>query len=152
MSFNARNNLLLFLTLFLFGSKHLHAQVPMEWDDFAREMYEEYIENNDELIENTDVTSIEEDQFSDVLLNELYTLHLSPINLNDLRIVKNDEEPMTIARERLRQLPFLNERQIEAIVYYVNNNYPMQSLGELMLIRELDFLTRSRLSLFCYVY
>ena len=88
----------------------------MEWDDFTREIYEEYIENNDELVDNVDVTTSKEDELSDVLLNELYTLHLSPLNLNDLRIVKDDEEQMTTARERLRQLPFLNERQIEAIV------------------------------------
>ena len=151
MSSNAQNSIFIFLAFLLFGSGHLHAQIPMEWDDFTREIYEEYIENNDELAENAVITTSEEDGLSDVLLNELYTLHLSPINLNDLRIVKDAEEQMTTARERLRQLPFLSEQQIEAIVYYVNNNYPMQSLGELMLIRELDYLTRSRLTLFCYV-
>ena len=151
MSSNARNSILIFLSLLLFGSRHLHAQIPMEWDDFTREIYEEYIESNDELVENADETSSEEDGISDVLLNELYTLHLSPINLNDLRVVKDAEEQMINAKERLRQLPFLSERQIEAIVYYVNNNYPMQSLGELMLIREIDYVTRSRLTLFCYV-
>ena len=141
MSSNARNSILIFLSLLLFGSRHLHAQIPMEWDDFTREIYEEYIESNDELVENVDETSSEEDGISDVLLNELYTLHLSPINLNDLRVVKDAEEQMINAKERLRQLPFLSERQIEAIVYYVNNNYPMQSLGELMLIREIDYVT-----------
>ena len=151
MSSNAQNSIFIFLTFLLFGSSHLHAQIPMEWDDFTREIYEEYIENNDELAENADVATSEDDGLSDVLLNELYTLHLSPINLNDLRVVKDAKEQMTTARERLRQLPFLSEQQIEAIVYYVNNNYPMQSLGELMLIRELDYLTRSRLTLFCYV-
>ena len=152
MSFNERNNILPICTLLiLFNCNTLHAQVPMEWDDFVRDIYEESIENIDELEENADVNAIEEDGISDALLNELYTLHLSPINLNDLRVVKDAEEQMISTKERLRQLPFLSERQIEAIVYYVNNNYPMQSLGELMLIRELDYLTRSRLTLFCYV-
>lgn len=152
MSFNERNNILLILTLLLlFNTIPLHAQLTMDWEDFVRDMYEEYLESNDELVENADITTTEEDRIYDVLLNELYSLHLSPINLNDLRAVKDTENQMTNVRERLRQLPFLNERQIEAIVYYVNNNYPMQSLGELMLIRELDYLTRSRLALFCYV-
>ena len=123
----------------------------MEWDDFMRDIYEEYIESDDELGENSDATTQEGDNVSDALLEELYTLHLSPINLNDLRIVKDAEEQMINTKARLRQLPFLSDQQIDAIVYYVNNNYPMQSLGELMLIRELDYQTRSRLPLFCYV-
>ena len=61
----------------------------MEWDDFMRDIYEEYIESDDELGENSDATTQEGDNVSDALLEELYTLHLSPINLNDLRIVKD---------------------------------------------------------------
>ena len=98
----------------------------MEWDDFMRDIYEEYIESDDELGENSYATTQEEDNATDALLEELYTLHLSPINLNDLRIVKDAEEQMINTKARLRQLPFLSDQQIEAIVYYVNNNYPMQ--------------------------
>ena len=98
----------------------LNAQSTMEWDDFVQDMYGHYTyqDLDDEQQEWTDGSL-------DALLDELYEIHLSPINLNDLK-------------------------SIEAIVYYVNVNYPVRTLGELMMIRELDYLTRFRLMLFCY--
>lgn len=133
------------LLLFACMATLLNAQSTMEWDDFVQDMYEQYAlqEDDDEGLEW-------EDGGLDALVDELYEIHLSPINLNDLKTKEGANELLTLTTERLAQLPFLTRQQIEAIVYYVNVNYPVRSLGELMLIRELDYVTRCRLMLFCY--
>jgi hypothetical protein len=123
----------------------LNAQSTMEWEDFVQDMYEQYANQ-----EVDDEGQEWEDGGLDAMLDELYEIHLSPINLNDLKSKESANDSQTYTTERLSQLPFLNRQQIEAIVYYVNVNYPVRSLGELMLIRELDYLTRLRLMLFCY--
>lgn len=93
----------------------------MNWDDFVQSLYEDEIENNDDILEG------------------LYEIHSNPLNLNN-----TDED-------QLKQLYFLSQKQITAIIYYIQHNYPVRSLGELMLIRELDYITRMRMMLFCYV-
>lgn len=136
----------LFLLLFITcKTSLLNAQSTMEWDDFVQDMYEHYTyqDLDDEQQEWTDGSL-------DALLDELYEIHLSPINLNDLKSKEGANKLQTETTDQLAKLPFLTRQQIEAIVYYVNVNYPVRTLGELMMIRELDYLTRFRLMLFCY--
>lgn len=136
---------ILLLCIFICETSLLNAQSTMEWDDFVQDLYEQYAnqEEDDEVLET-------EDAGLDVLIDELYEIHLSPVNLNDLKTKEGSNELQTQTTDRLAQLPFLTRQQIEALVYYVNEHYPVRTLGELMLIRELDYLTRMRLMLFCY--
>lgn len=136
---------ILLLCIFICETSLLNAQSTMEWDDFVQDLYEQYAnqEEDDEELET-------EDAGLDVLIDELYEIHLSPVNLNDLKTKEGSNELQTQTTDRLAQLPFLTRQQIEALVYYVNEHYPVRTLGELMLIRELDYLTRMRLMLFCY--
>ena len=136
---------IILLYIFICETSLLNAQSTMEWDDFVQDLYEQYAnqEEDDEVLET-------EDAGLDVLIDELYEIHLSPVNLNDLKTKEGSNELQTQTTDRLAQLPFLTRQQIEALVYYVNEHYPVRTLGELMLIRELDYLTRMRLMLFCY--
>jgi len=136
---------LLLLSFFACVANLLSAQSTMEWDDFVQDMYEQYANEG----EDNDVSDIE-DGGLEVLIDELYEIHLSPINLNDLKTKEGQNGLQIQTTDRLAQLPFLTRQQIEAIVYYVNVHYPVRTLGELMMIRELDYLTRMRLMLFCY--
>lgn len=77
----------------------------------------------------------EGDEWQDCLL-ELKQLHEQPLNIN------------TATQEELRRLPFLAEWQIEEIHAYIYLHGEMQTLGELMLIPDLDATTRQRLRLF----
>ena len=118
------NTFLAFLLLCTFIGSCLQqtmAQTPMKWEDFVENMTDEYQEND-----------IEPSTFED-----LYEIYLHPINLNNTTY------------DELRQLPFLTDIQINAILYHVLTNYPMRSLGELMLISSIDYTTRMRLMLFC---
>lgn len=136
---------ILLLCIFICETSLLNAQSTMEWDDFVQDLYEQYAnqEEDDEVLET-------EDGGLDVLIDELYEIHLSPVNLNDLKTKEGSNELQAQTTDRLAQLPFLTRQQIEALVYYVNVHFPVRTLGELMLIRELDYLTRMRLMLFCY--
>ena len=136
---------ILLLCIFICETSLLNAQSTMEWDDFVQDLYEQYAnqEEDDEVLET-------EDAGLDVLIDELYEIHLSPVNLNDLKTKEGSNELQAQTTDRLAQLPFLTRQQIEALVYYVNVHFPVRTLGELMLIRELDYLTRMRLMLFCY--
>ena len=48
-------------------------------------------------------------------------------------------------------LPFLSKEQVEGIVKYVEKNKPVESLGELMFVRELGMKEREMLRLFVEV-
>ncbi len=103
----------------------LSAALTMErrisWDDFVQSLYEDGTDYDEDVIE------------------DLYGIHCNPINLN------------VADRPQLEQLPFLSEEQVTAILHYIKIHRPMMSLGELILISELDYVTRLRLTLFCYV-
>ena len=107
--------------ILLFCAQFSVAQSPMKWEDFVQNLYDEDAETDNDTYE------------------ELYALHLNPINLND-----TDEQ-------HLLALPFLTPTQAKSIVDYVKKNYPMRSLGELMLIPGIDYITRMQLQLFCSV-
>lgn len=101
------------------GMLSTKAQTPMSWEEFVENTYDE------------------ESTVTDETYERLYLLQQNKINLNQTN------------EEQLRQLPFLSFLQIEAIIYYLNRNSPMRSMGELMLIPELDYNTRRTLMLFC---
>ena len=65
-----------------------------------------------------------------------------------------EQHPMDInqvAREQLEELPFLSAQQIEGIMEYLWRYGRMESLGELAMVRELDYAQRRLLSFFVYV-
>lgn len=72
-------------------------------------------------------------------LEELNYLHNHPLDIN---LATEDD---------LRQLPMLNEEQIEEIATYLFLHNGMRSLAELMAIKSIDAKTRRMLSLFLYV-
>ncbi len=54
----------------------------------------------------------------------------------------------TVTREQLEELPFLSARQIEGIMEYQWRYGPLKSLGELQMVRQLDYVQRKLLSFF----
>ncbi len=68
----------------------------------------------------------------------LCSLEQSPLDIN------------TATREDLRQLPFLNDRQIEDIQAYIYQYGAMRSLGELAMIPSIDYNTRKLLTFFVF--
>ena len=113
------------LTLsFVFLAIGVFAQSPLEWDDFVADIYDEMGED---------------ESAAEALLLSLDELRQHPIDLN------------TATDDDLRQLPFLSDNQIKDILFYRERNGSLLSLGELMLVRGIDAVTRSRLSLFCRI-
>lgn len=68
----------------------------------------------------------------------LYDLEANPININ------------TATREELEQLPFLTAKDVENISEYIYRYGAMKTLGELVMIRDLDYLKRRLLFFFTY--
>lgn len=79
----------------------------MAWEDFVELMAEE------------------EEVMDEDLMEQLQELYAHPFDINEVR------------KEDLEQLPFLNEEQVEGIVKYVKENGRVESLGELLFVREL---------------
>ena len=69
----------------------------------------------------------------------LCELEQHPLNLN------------RVAREQLEELPFLTAQQVEGIMAYLWRYGRMESLGELTMIRELDYARRRLLTYFIYI-
>lgn len=84
-----------------------------------------------------DEEAAESEEWTQYLI-DLKDLHDNPLNIN------------TASQEDLRQLPFLNEQQIEDIHAYIYLHGEMQTLAELLLIRSLDVHSRRLLRLFTY--
>ena len=96
-------------------------------------------ESWEDFLENISVSEDGEYNYSGPLLDDLAELHENPFNLN------------TVTQEELEQLPFLNDSDIEELLAYIYRYGPLQSMGELKLISQLDYRTRQLLSLFVYV-
>lgn len=67
------------------------------------------------------------------------------------RLEKLSEEPLQLnlaSREELLELPFLDEAQVDSILSFRSKGKGFGSLGELQLVRGIDFFTRRYLSLF----
>ena len=105
------------------GMQLLHAQ-HYSWEEF---------------VEKLSVDAADEWDGVNPMWDDLAELHEHPFNLN------------TVTREELARLPFLEDHEIEEILAYVYQYGPVQSLGELMLVDELDYQTRQFLALFLYV-
>ena len=77
-----------------------------------------------------------EEGYGEDVMEQLAEVAAQPINLNQA------------TREELEALPFLSAIQVEEIVEYIYRYAPIRSLGELMMIRSLDFHTRQLLNHF----
>ena len=97
------------------------AQFP-SWDTFIEQLHIEYEESGQETLEN--------------IYEEYAYLRANPININ------------SADSSELESLGFLTATQIEGIHYYIHRYGKLHSVGELMLIPELDYHTRQLLSYF----
>ena len=57
----------------------------------------------------------------------------------------------TVTRETLEQFPFLSAQQIEEIIEYRDRYGPLKSIGELQMVRSLDYAQRRLLTYFIYI-
>lgn len=94
------------------------------WDDFLEQLTAELDVEGEEVMEVTN------------LYDDYVYLHANPININSADSTE------------LQQLGFLSGWQIEGIHAYIYRYGPLRSVGELMLIPELDYYTRQLLSYF----
>lgn len=94
------------------------AQTDNDWDELMQQMAEEAAvdEENQQAVETQ--------------LEQLTDLREHPLDLNK------------VTREQLMALPFLSERAVDALLDYRTLNGPLRSMGELLLIRNLDFRER----------
>lgn len=113
----------LFFTLFLCVSTLSFPQEKRDW--------ESYLINYGEM---SDIESSSWESSFDLL----YNLEDNPININ------------TATREDLEQLPFLTPQNIEDISEYVYLHGPIRSMGELALIKSIDYNQRQLLNVFAY--
>lgn len=97
------------------------AQFP-SWDTFIEQVHIEYEESGQETWESS--------------YEEYAYLRANPININSADSLE------------LKALGFLTATQIEGIHYYIHKHGELHSVGELMLIPELDYHTRQLLSYF----
>ena len=93
----------------------------------------------------------------EVYLNEVMTLE--DVESESLETVYDllcelEQHPLDInslTRETLEQFPFLSAQQIEEIIEYRDRYGPLKSVGELQMVRSLDFAQRRLLSYFIYI-
>ena len=97
------------------------AQFP-SWETFVEQLHAEYEENGQEAFES--------------IYEDYVYLHTNPININSADSTE------------LKSLGFLTDWQIEGIHHYIHRYGALRSIGELMLIPELDYRTRQLLSYF----
>ena len=104
-----------------------HAQ-EITWEAFIEELTDEG-------------STLEEEQETSwaAFMEEAELLHEHPINLNQA------------TASELERLFFLDTKQVQAILDYRERYGFMRTLGELLLIRELDWRTRQLLHLFTFV-
>ncbi len=91
------------------------------WDEFVQQLIDD-----DE----------SETQGVETLVEQLYEIYNNKIDIN--KATQND----------LRQLPFIDEKDIENILQYVYVYGPVKSLSELQLVNKLDYKKRTFLELF----
>ena len=121
MSFKLWRHIALTLIAYACCMPPAAAQFP-SWETFVEQLHIEYEEGSQEMFE-----SVYED-FS--------YLHANPININSADSTE------------LKSLGFLTDWQIEGIHCYIHRHGALQSVGELLLIPELDYHTRQLLSYF----
>lgn len=113
---------LLFLLIWLPS----HAQMPVQpfitWEDFLQEYTSDAADDEQTLDAET--------------IDWLETLTQQPYQIN------------RVNREALLRLPFLNAAQVDSLLSYRQHRHGILSLGELQLIKGMDYFTRRNLSLF----
>ncbi len=115
-------SLFLVTVFFLFcGSFSIYAQRVYTWEDFIENFNEEK----------------EDDADREAALETLYDIRQNPYEINSL------------TKEQLENLPFLSDRQIEAILDYTAR-HTVKSVDELHLLYEIDFETYQYLRFFLY--
>ena len=108
--------------LLLFQTARVYAQ-NHEWEQYLYQLGE---------LEDLESTTWESS------FNLLCDLEENPVNIN------------TATREQLEQLPFLTAKDVEDISEYIYMHGPMKNLGELAMIRDLDYYKRRLLFYFTY--
>ena len=98
----------------------------------AQRPWEQYL---NEVMTQEDMASASWEQTYDLLCE----LEQHPLDIN------------SVTREQLEELPFLSAQQIEGIVEYLWRYGRMESLGELQMIRSLDYVQRQLLTYFIYI-
>lgn len=88
----------------------------------------------DELGGQEDLESVDWESYYDYLSE----LEANPLNIN------------TATRDELEQLPFLTKTDVEDINEYIYRHGPMKTLGELVMIKTLDYHKRQLLFYFTY--
>ena len=123
-------NLRLLLLLFLFSVLPLGAQTPTDsidgsWQTLWHElMNDEESEDNDDWSETFEL---------------LQSLSEHPLDLN------------SASRSELEQLPFLSEQQVMDLIEYRDHYGPLRSMGELRMVRSMDYTQLQLLPCFVYV-
>ena len=119
--------LLLIVTLSLGGVVRLCAQVQdgpyMTWDDFVLDYWD-----NQKAADDTEGDTEKLEQLEDLAHH--------PLQLN------------RCTREDMQQFSFLDEAQIDSLFSYRERKRGFVSLGELQMVKGMDYFTRCRLSLF----
>lgn len=98
----------------------------------AQRPWEQYL---NEVMTQEDMASASWEQTYDLLCE----LEQHPLDIN------------SVTREQLEELPFLSAQQIEGIVEYLWRYGRMESLGELQMIRSLDYVQRRLLTYFIFI-
>lgn len=109
------------------GMAHLFAQMQdgpyMTWDDFVLDYWDGQLSG-----ENIEVDAEK--------LEQLENLAHHPLQIN------------RCTREEMSIFPFLEEAQIDSLLSYRERKHGIHSLGELQLVKGMDYFTRCKLSLF----
>lgn len=109
-----------------------HLQAHAQTEDVPYVSWDYFVQN---YLETLDATN-EDETFDEDLIERLENLSLHPFQINLLQ------------RTDLLQLPFVDEVQADSILSYRNKRHGFVSLGELQLIKGIDYYTRAYLSLF----
>lgn len=122
MSSSVWRHITLTILIYLGSILSATAQFP-SWDSFVEQLF---------------IEAEEHESFTDIdnLFEEYTYLHANPININSADSTE------------LQSLGFLTDKQIEGIHYYIYRYGALSTVGELMLIPELDYHTRQLLSYF----
>ena len=105
---------------------------------FASSITAQSFTNEDWIMDNVFLEDdVEEDWASWV--EEMEELKANPLDVNAL------------TKEQLEQFPFLSDRIIENILYYVYKHGPLVSLKELAMVQDMDYRVLKLLTPFLYI-
>ncbi len=100
-------------------------------------------------VDNLSAQEVWEDMVIQLMSNEEENTSSWESLIDELTDLKEHPIPInTATREQLEQFPFLSDRLIENILYYLNKYGPMISEKELMMVQDMDLQTARCLKLF----